>query len=40
MVKSSLTGTFTIKEIETKLQKTMQNTYSMLIEKMEKNKKN
>ena len=39
MVKTGLTGTFTIKEIETELQKTMQNTYSMLIDKMEKDKK-
>ena len=39
MFTSGLRGTFTIKEIETELQKTMQNTYSMLIDKMEKDKK-
>jgi hypothetical protein len=39
MFKSGLTGTFTIKEIETELKKIMHNAYSLLIGKMEKDKK-
>jgi len=39
MFKSGLTGTFTIRELETELQKIMHNAYSLLTGKMEKDKK-
>jgi len=39
MFKSGLAGTFTIKELETELQKIMHNAHSLLIAKMEKDKK-
>jgi hypothetical protein len=39
MFKGGLAGTFTIKDLEKELQKIMQNTYYLLIGKMEKDKK-